>query len=300
MIGGRPVESWKACIHYGVIKSSTDHENRPLEPKKAGLVLLYHYNQGPGGHPNLQKGIDKFSSTLHDKNDKITRELVPLYRKYEHIWKDRAQDMVHEYENEMEGRKPRKIEGRCLEVPSEFRDLLGLKHSHITMDPSYSGWFSELFQTEQSFQQSFVQVGSDDPNKLAPMRSESVPANRPGPETASDFAEGSRQASAAGSYRPYDPNDLSQYRLGMQQIPPDQSLRAEYEQPHHRPSRDDQMYEATTASMGNLSVAALAPAPASGQDQGNVKGKRKRQTGKEARDEPELQSQQGRKRGEKR
>ena len=33
---------------------------------------------------------------------------------------------------------------------------------------------------------------------------------------------------------------------------------------------------AATTSMGNLSVAALAPAPASGQDQGNVKGKGRR------------------------
>ena len=111
-IGGKAVESWKACIHYGVLNSSTDHENQFLETETAVEVLGYHYNDGPDADHTLKRSIRNFNSMLNDKNNECTKELAPLYRKYEHIWKDRAQDMVNEYEYEIKGQEPREIEGR--------------------------------------------------------------------------------------------------------------------------------------------------------------------------------------------
>ena len=111
-IGGRELESWKACIHYGVLNSSTDRKNRLLERSTAEKVLLYHYNDGPDGDHTLKRSINNVSSMLDDNNNKITVELFRLYESYKLLWINKAQDMVHEYEYETDGKEPRKINGR--------------------------------------------------------------------------------------------------------------------------------------------------------------------------------------------
>ena len=112
VIAGRTIETWDACIHYSVVNSSKNREDRPLETQKVGKVLLYHYNDGPGGHRNLGSVVNKFTTRLKDESDFITGELIPLYKKNELIWRDRAQDMVHEWEYEEKGQEPQKLEGR--------------------------------------------------------------------------------------------------------------------------------------------------------------------------------------------
>ena len=111
-IFGREIESWKLCIHYGVLNSCTDRDGAPLERGYAEAALSYHYNNGPGGPSTLTSSITKVSKTLDDKNDPITKALAPLYKEYEGLWMDKAQDMVHEYEEDTYERPARKIEGR--------------------------------------------------------------------------------------------------------------------------------------------------------------------------------------------
>ena len=112
MTGGRQLESWEACIHYGVLNSSTDRYDQRLDKPYAGMVLLHHYNDGQNGGGNLKRSVTRFSMRLEDSDDSITKGLITLYKKHEHFWADKAQDMVHEYEEEALKWEPRRIEGR--------------------------------------------------------------------------------------------------------------------------------------------------------------------------------------------
>ena len=98
MIGGRKLEYWEACIHYGVLYMSANH----------GSVLLHHYNAvGP-----QQNSVTKFSGRLKNADDSITKKLIIPYKKHEQFWVDKAQDVILEHEAEAYERGPGRYKGQ--------------------------------------------------------------------------------------------------------------------------------------------------------------------------------------------